>query len=98
MRVYKQVSTHIVDYDDDNGGLPITEVSKKLVFLPDNFDADEYEEWIASQNDDCEKMTAEYVGDMDSLDVMYDPGDGGIRHEITPIDIIDDIKGFQVMI
>lgn len=97
MRVYKQVSSHIVDYDDDNGGLPITEVSKKLVFMPDNFDADEYEKWVASQNDDCEKISAEYIGDIDVLDAMYEQC-GGIRHGITVLEPMETIKGFEVII
>jgi len=97
MRVYKQVSTHIVDYDDDNGGLPITESIKKLVFMPDHFDEEKYMDWVASQNDDCESMTADYIGNIDILDVMYEHEDGCVMHKTTIINLLDQVKEFKVI-
>jgi|GEM_PF-5808669 len=85
MRVYKQTSTHIKDFDDDNGGLPIKEICEKLVFLPDYIDEDDYLDWVASQNDDVETMSARFIGDIDKVDVIRKE-DGCIRHKTTIIE------------
>lgn len=96
MRVYKQHSSHIIDYDDNNGGLPIKESVSKLVFLPRGVDEEDYLDWVASQNDDVESMSATFIGDIDELDVIREE-DSGIRHNITIIGGLDEPTEFQVV-